>query len=845
MASKRTKKKPVAKNARRAPRRRLSPPIDRHQTTSALGENGDEFRATFNMTSVGFCQAEPLTGCLLNMNRAFCQMVGYEEGELLNRPFAEITHPDDRAVNLEGYHRLIRGEASEYRGTKRYIRKDGRVIWADVTVNLVRDLDGRPWRTVALIQDITERKQAEEQLRESEERLRHVLEKTNTAVWDWDIPSGKVFWTPQHFTMLGYEPGSVEPSYANWAARVHPEDLASTEAAVREAMASHREYRHQFRTRWPNGTIRWIEAHGRYAYQPDGHCARMVGLMSDITDRKRVEEALQASDALMRANLEAMTTLQRLGMLSGQGMVLEPLLAEVVDAAIRISDADFGNIQLLDPESGHLKIAAQRGFPDWWVEYWNRVSKGQGACGTALARGQRVVIEDVARSPIYTDEEARNTLLEVGVCTVISIPLVGWSGKLVGVFSTHYKARHRPDLQTLQLLDLLARQAADIIEQLETSAALKAREAFIGDVLDSLTAHVCVLDGQGVIIRTNKPWQQFTRANADPTRIIGTVGDNYLDVCRRAIANGDATARPILSGLEAVLAGKQAMFSTEYPCDSPDEARWFLLRVSPLKSSQGVVISHVDITHRKQAEASQLTKQQELERSQEKLEALTSQLLRAQDNERSRIARELHDDYVQRLAALALDLHQLARSPLNPVESAKAVITQFAQSVEGLTRELQQVTHQLHPSTLNHLGLEATLHDHVEEFARRTGLQTDVQVHEVPAKLPEAHTLCFFRVLQECLQNVRKHAHASRVLVRLIGTGRGVGLCVHDDGRGFDAAQDESGGRRGLGLISLEERLEALNGTFRLRTKPGDGTEVHAWLPLEPEQVSAERGGEQ
>ena len=362
-------------------------------------------------------------------------------------------------------------------------------------------------------------------------------------------------------------------------------------------------------------------------------------------------------------------------------------------------------------------------------------------------------------------------------------------------------------------------------------------------MLDSLSSHVCVLNEEGVIIRTNEPWKRFARANTDSNRAIGTVGDNYLDVCRRAIADGDAAVRPFLSGIEAVLARRQQAFCAEYPCHSPDAKRWFLLQASPLLDTPGVVLSHLDITDRRRVEEHLLLKQQELERAQTKLQDLASKLLVAQDNECRRIARELHDDHTQRLAALALDLHRLARSLPIPAEEAKATIRQYALSAERLTTNLQQLAHGLHPSMLSHMGLEATLYDYTEEFEKRTGLKMEVEMHDVPTLL-DAQALSLFRVLQECLQNVRKHANASKVRVRLLGTKCGVGLCVHDDGRGCDAAWDEEGKRNGLGLISMRERLEALNGTFHLRTKPGDGTEVHAWIPLEQRDALGEQGVE-
>jgi len=145
---------------------------------------------------------------------------------------------------------------------------------------------------------------------------------------------------------------------------------------------------------------------------------------------------------------------------------------------------------------------------------------------------------------------------------------------------------------------------------------------------------------------------------------------------------------------------------------------------------------------------------------------------------------------------------------------------------------VQQLAHNLHPSILEHVGLEAAVREQVDEFAARTGLAVEVMTREVPHPLSLEQATCLYRILQESLQNVRKHAQASNVLVRLLGTSRGVGLCVHDDGRGVEQS-GAGGGGMGLGVTSMRERVRLLNGTFSIRTKRGDGTEIHAWIPLE------------
>ena len=179
------------------------------------------------------------------------------------------------------------------------------------------------------------------------------------------------------------------------------------------------------------------------------------------------------------ADLDAMTRLQELGAHFVRECNLEAVLGEIVDAAIAIAHADFGNVQLLDSKTGDLRMAAQRGFPAWWLDFWSATGKGQGSCGTALERGQRVIVDDVERSRIFAGTAALQIQLRAGVRAVQSTPLVARSGAPLGMFSTHYKTPHRPDERALRLLDLLARQASDMIERDKAERALTASRAML------------------------------------------------------------------------------------------------------------------------------------------------------------------------------------------------------------------------------------------------------------------------------------------------------------------------------------------------------------------------------
>ena len=284
----------------------------------------------------------------------------------------------------------------------------------------------------------------------------------------------------------------------------------------------------------------------------------------------------------------------------------------------------------------------------------------------------------------------------------------------------------------------------------------------------------------------------------------------------------------VLGRLDEYLAGRRAEFREEYRirrCDG--QWIWVLDRGIALWNKAGQAVrlvgSEKDITERKQAEDL-------LRRHEAQLQELTAKLLSAQESERQRLARELHDDFTQRLAVLAVDIGSLERSLLSD-PSLRDHLQHLRQAAGQLAHDAQAFAYRLHPSLLEHLGLEAAIRDHVDEFRRRTGLSVRYVRRDVPRSLPLDTATCLYRVAQESLQNVHKHAEASEVLVRLLSTPNGVGVCIQDNGKGFSPNPDGVPSP-GLGLISMEERVHLMNGIFRVRTRPGKGTEVHAWVPV-------------
>ncbi|HEX7795276.1 MAG TPA: PAS domain S-box protein, partial [Vicinamibacterales bacterium] len=191
---------------------------------------------------------------------------------------------------------------------------------------------------------------------------------------------------------------------------------------------------------------------------------------------------------------------------------LEEMLGAIVETAILITHANFGNLQLPDGDSSKLRIVTQRGFPQWWIDHWQNVPEGRGVCGSAYKLGERLIVEDVEQSSIFTATDL-DMQRKAGVRSVQSTPLVSRSGKFVGMLSTHFTETHRPDDRTLQMLDVLAREAADIIGQVHAEAELE-RQATL---LDLAHDAIFVRDGDGRITYWNEGAVQcygWTRANA-------------------------------------------------------------------------------------------------------------------------------------------------------------------------------------------------------------------------------------------------------------------------------------------------------------------------------------------
>jgi PAS domain S-box-containing protein len=307
----------------------------------------------------------------------------------------------------------------------------------------------------------------------------------------------------------------------------------------------------------------------------------------------------------------------------------------------------------------------------------------------------------------------------------------------------------------------------------------------------------------------NQLWQDFTGLSETELRngLVGIVHPEDYSQCHDIYCRGFDQRQPFK---------KQCRLRRH-----DGQYRWMLEigvpRFHKDGSFAGYIGSCVDVTDHKLAEAA--------------LSDITRKLVAAQEKERHRIARELHDDISQRLAMLAVELEQLQNDP----SEAQQRVSELRKQTIEISNGVQALSHDLHSSRLEYLGALAGMKSWCKEFGERQGMQIDFG-QDVRSTLPQEVGLCLFRVLQEALHNAVKHSGVRRIEVQLREDAGEIHLVVSDLGRGFDWETAMQG--RGLGLTSMQERVRLVNGTIDIQSKSMGGTTIHVRVPFSSQKFS-------
>ncbi|HWJ95697.1 MAG TPA: PAS domain S-box protein, partial [Telluria sp.] len=275
------------------------------ERTAELEQSNRAFRATFEQAAVGIAHVA-LNGRWLRVNQQLCDMVGYSREEISGLTFQDITHPDDLNADLRLMYRVLAGEIASYDIEKRYVRKDGRIVWISLYASLVRDAAGTPEYFISVVQDIDARKNAEAGLQRHKEQLELAIYATGLGLFDFDPRSGAAEWSPELKRHFGLAP-DAQVSLGDFFERLHPADRGRARAAIHHALAGDDGGRFQFDYRPSpclDGDDRWFEARGQVLFEA-GRPVRCVGTALEITAQKDAIDALERRERQLRTIIDA------------------------------------------------------------------------------------------------------------------------------------------------------------------------------------------------------------------------------------------------------------------------------------------------------------------------------------------------------------------------------------------------------------------------------------------------------------------------------------------------------------------------------------------------------------
>ncbi|HKR83363.1 MAG TPA: PAS domain S-box protein, partial [Terriglobales bacterium] len=262
-------------------------------TNRAMESAGNIFHDAFTASPIGIV-IENLDGQPLFVNPAFCSMLGFTEEELRNKHCVDFSPPEDAAKDWTLFQQLRAGSIDHYQIDKRYSRRDGSLVWGRLSISL---LNGQPSPIVlAMVEDITEKKKAEDALRHSEERLRLAQQAARMGAFEVDIQSGIATWDQELEALYGLPRGGFAGTRAAFEKLIHPDDLVAVKDLVEKVLKTGKPTKGEWRTVWPDGSAHWIAGRWQVFMDEANQPLRMVGVNIDIAERKAAEEDLKKSE---------------------------------------------------------------------------------------------------------------------------------------------------------------------------------------------------------------------------------------------------------------------------------------------------------------------------------------------------------------------------------------------------------------------------------------------------------------------------------------------------------------------------------------------------------------------
>src|SRR6266542_2597524 len=366
-----------------------------------------------------------------------------------------------------------------------------------------------------LQKEIAERKRAEEKLRRSKAFLTEGQRISHTGSWSWDVSSGKVAWSEEHFRIFGFDPEKTEPSLQLFLETVHPEDRSFIEQGLEEATRNKNGFDMEFRIALADGSIKHVQGVGRPVVGESGEVDRYVGTTVDITERKRGEALFSGEKRL----LEMIAT----------GVALKEILNCLCVIIEEYRPGTLASVLLLRPDGLHLDSVAGPSLPKGWTQQMEKLPIGPcaGSCGTAAYRGSRVIVSDIATDPLWEVPEHRAAALGHGLRASWSNPILSSEGKVLGTFCIYERATRSPNLHDLEVIEKATYLARVAIERDRAETDLRTSEQKYRDLIDASPDAICVLDADSKCVLVNPAGIEL--AGRPEEELIGSsVTDTYI-----------------------------------------------------------------------------------------------------------------------------------------------------------------------------------------------------------------------------------------------------------------------------------------------------------------------------
>ena len=536
-------------------------------------------------------------------------------------------------------------------------------------------------------------------------------------------------------------------------------------------------------------------------------------LAAATTERREAEEALGQETTFVRL-------LQVVAVAANEAQSAEQALQTTIDHVCSETGWPVGHVYLVSPTEPDVLRPSTIWHDDRALQHapFRRVTeatilrRGAGLPGRVLASKQATWVLDVTRDANFPRARAAaDSGLRAGLAFPVSV-----GAEVAAVLEFFSPDAVAPDEALLGVLTHIGTQLGRVIERERAAEALHEREALLGAMFDQSAVGIVVADRSARFIRSNRAFQEMIGYDAAELESLSYVDITYAEDVPR---NRDMMAE--------LARGDRSAFTFERRyCRKDGRVIWAHVTVTALPGEAAkprLFVGMVeDVTERKHAEA-------ELERHRAQLRGLAARLEAAREAERARIAREIHDELGQALTALKIDVLWLRKriTPSSPELASK--LDGMATVIDSTARGIQRVATELRPSVLDELGLRAAIEWEAREFATRTGIECRVELPGEQPALDPSRATAVFRIFQEALTNVARHAAATHVLVRVAVSPNALEMTVQDDGRGIREGALHA--PRSLGLLGMRERATTFHGNVTVTGAPGAGTTLTLTMP--------------